>query len=470
MKTQDIVNQILKNEKISFSESKITREHRDLINKINKRRTTFNLWQDDNDFFYKTKFEENIIKGNKNKISQIISVDFQKDILIVDNISEIFKTRNRKSTNKYFPIYLLANKIPKIYQEFNPHVNKEFYSSNDFYSIRNSFKYTKYLEFRMEEINDNISNSNNVIRFIKKMVNTDDEYLYIINWLAYFFQNLKKLNFSLLLVGDKEVSEDLFYSEIIKPIFGRKFCISINDNIIKNYSLENIIKEKIFYHFSELSSSTVKLKKTKTLIKTILTKQELESKQLSEDQIEKIYIDGQTLFTFKDMTQSYINDIKSRCSIVKIKSLDSIINTLGYEDSISLSIDIENDLENFAIYLSSFKINEKLLNRVLKEKTIDLDSKIDEFIYYIKNYNNSSNYFNIIREKDSELFDELEYNFKENMIARSSLSAYFNYIYGDSFFSSNKIFLKILREKDSFFKENIDKSIQYKKKKRYTIP
>ena len=47
-------------------------------------------------------------------------------------------------------------------------------------------------------------------------------YSYMMNWIAYFFQTLNKTNTALVLLGDKDSSEEYFLKNIIKEIFGSK--------------------------------------------------------------------------------------------------------------------------------------------------------------------------------------------------------------------------------------------------------
>ena len=446
--------------KLSAYSNDILNEHLDIMNYVNKYRDSFNLWQDDNDFFYITKFEQKVQKGDKNKISKLLSTDLQKDILIVDDIREINKNKNKENTSGYFPIYLLSNKIPKVYENFNPLKMSRFYQTSNQSWVRNTFEYSSYLKL---ELPKRYVVSSVIMELLKNMTNNNEEYMYILNWLGYFYQTLQKSNAALVLIGDNEVSEDIFYTDIIKPIFGLKFCSTINDDIIKNVPITDIVKDKIFYHFITLSSSMIKLKKTKKLIREVLIK----------DKIENIPIYGQTLITLNSNNDSCLLNIKSRCSIIKIKSLDSIIEQFGYADTLTLYANIEGDLSNFSSILAAYPTDDLLANSRLSSSESqveieDIDSKIDDFINAIK-YKKEI-YFKKIEDKDIELYDELLYNFNDDMVARPVLNIYFNIIHEKTIFFKNDDLLKILKEKDDFFKQNINKSIQYKKKKRYSLP
>lgn len=91
------------------------------------------------------------------------------------------------------------------------------------------------------------------------MVNEDTEKAdYIINWLAYYFQNLKKTGTALVLLGDSDVSEKLFWNLIIKKIFGNRYCSAINDNEYKTVLLQDIAKHKLFFNIADIKNAGTK--------------------------------------------------------------------------------------------------------------------------------------------------------------------------------------------------------------------
>lgn len=99
-----------------------------------------------------------------------------------------------------------------------------------------------------------------------------------------------------------------------------------------------------------------------------------------------------------------------------------------------------------------------------------LYTKIKEFINAIKGHNNSVKYFdNIKDDKNPALYQELIYNFNEGMIAQPLLYKYFNLVYNFDTFEDNKLFLKILKDKDDMFMADPNENPRYNRKKRYKI-
>ena len=105
--------------------------------------------------------------------------------------------------------------------EFNPFVLKEFYSpcGNSFF-YRNLFKPTKYLMLNSKEHKEPKA----IFALIRHLVNYDDErFDYVVNWLAYFFQALKKSQVALVLRGDQGAGKGIFVDLVLSPLFGEDY-------------------------------------------------------------------------------------------------------------------------------------------------------------------------------------------------------------------------------------------------------
>ena len=59
-----------------------------------------------------------------------------------------------------------------------------------------------------------------ILALIKHLVNDDEEYYqYFVNWLAFFYQGLKKSQVSIVLRGNQGAGKGIFYNEVIKNIW-----------------------------------------------------------------------------------------------------------------------------------------------------------------------------------------------------------------------------------------------------------
>ena len=420
--------------------------------------SSIRLWQDDKEIYFVTKLY-NIENGNKHKISNDITKDIGEDVLIIDNVTQTQENKNIKGELGYAPRYILQYKIPKVLDIFTPKITTKYLMVLDNLIFKNKFEYTEKLKLRITENNTSKVDSNNkIIDFLQKMVSTQEKYKYIINWLAAFFQSLDKSKFALTLVGDDEISIDIFYNEIIKPIFGSKYCSTINTQNIKDQSIYKLIDEHIFYNIDNISYETYK--ENKQVFRNLLIKDNIEYQKTSKSPKESIYIHGNTLITIPTVEDSFIKEIKGRCSIVCMNSLETIKEDMNYEDPLSLYADINDDLMNFATYLASYKVDDELLNSPIKieikqESNIrTINEKIEEFIKAIKGADPKIEYFDPIK-KNEELYKGLSFSFDKNCFIGKDLLNYFTLIYGKNDYKNNTQFLADLKEKDEMFKQEI---------------
>ncbi len=150
-------------------------------------------------------------------------------------------------------------------------------------------------------------------------------------------------------------------------------------------------------------------------------------------------------------------------------------------DRILLKKSIFENLDNFANILATYPLDKsyhKIINT--EEKAIlptmkngilitaTLNEQIEQFINAIRS--NTLDLFEKIEKEDSDLYKEFQYNFQNKMIAQPLLSTYFNIIFDEIIFSENSIFLEILKEKATMFKQTPNDKSKYNGKKRYKIP
>jgi hypothetical protein len=430
------------------------------------------VWKDSKNLnlYYRIKPFEEKIKTDKIKLSNYLSKILQKHIDIYDSTNDVIYPQAD---------YLIISLLPIVKMDFfNPFSDFEFphIANNMFY--RNTFQYTNLLRNRLNilPLPEVVKPYSSVIEnFIRYLSHNDDQFKYIMNWLASFFQTLNKSNIALVLIGDVEAT-DILISKVIKPIFALKkeyFC-TIDDDTLKKLD-ESTIKDKIFYHIAEISTANAKDKKTSKLVREILKLNGFTPEYACEN--DEIYIFGQLLVTSsKANVYPFLKDSYSHCTVFKVNSLDAIIKNLNIEP---LTFDnmIQYDLNNFASILAKYPVDYVFAYKVLETedryslaKIIDentLDKNIQNFIDAIISKN--IGYFKPIKAINSALYNELIHNFKEGMIARQELLLYFEILHQGSSFFSNKDFLKILKKRDSFFDQSIDKHTTYNGKKRYRI-
>lgn len=305
--------------------------------------------------------------------------------------------------------------------------------------------------------------------FIHSLCQTEYQFSYIMNWSANYFQKLTSSKMALVLHGDERTTSTLI-NHIIKPIFAAKdeYWSFINDDILKK-TKDSILNNKNFYHIGEFSNNTENNKKVSELILEILQGKNNQS-----------HIDAEIVVTSsKESPYRFLKDSYSRCSIFKVKHLDTVLKEMNI-DRISLIHNIENDLDNFSNILAQYTIQKELMhiadtpekkdlpfmkNGILR--TEELNNQIDKFIYAIKE--KIFGFFELIKKEDQDLYQELIHNFEDNMIAQPLLSTYFNIVHKDIIFEDNSSLLEILKEKNEIFRQAPTDQSKYNGKKRYSI-
>lgn len=485
---------------------------------------------------------------NKYKIDDLI------EIKIIDTIEDLIRERKKDIPNNILRIYIFSSKLLIIQDEvFEPKINGEFLKFIGNYHLnRNIFNYTNFLEIRLKKIenikvefgksnyymlnNKNIlekietenhqvnsfefkyatfkylDSENNeillkdasILNFIFHLLNNNEEHFhYVINWLAYFFRTLNKTKTALVLLGDKEATEEIFFDKIILKIFGEKYCSIINDDKLKEEEDTNsIFKQKVFYNFRDITENNSNKNKIDKQLTNILIYDSFDTYKIKNhdkefkknDLVPKIYDSklqsyGQVLITSDD-SYHFIKRSYSKCTVFKVNdSLGNIIAKLGSPDIASFYEMIENDLTDFCNLLSVYPVHGYFANNTLEtdaryelDRTLinnddikddDLDKLIDEFISalkktdrnYFKRFDDANyfkiyknvNYFENNKYTHSQFVNELEDCLDNNMIVQKRLYLYFNVINGKEFFTDNLKLLNILKGKEELFKQCIDK-------------
>ncbi|PRM88643.1 type IV secretory system conjugative DNA transfer family protein [Aliarcobacter cryaerophilus] len=142
---------------------------------------------------------------------------------------------------------------------------------------------------------------------------------------------------------------------------------------------------------------------------------------------------------------------------IKIKNSDKYLSNKLNVDNETWEIVLQRQIDKYY--------------RPTKEPNKDelINKAIDEFIEAIKSKN--IDYFSSIKDIDSEIYDEIIYNFNDDAgyIYQPELYKYFNSIFKETIFMSNDKLLDSLKNKDELFKQNTSSNPTRKSKKRYKL-
>lgn len=468
------------------------------------------IWKDSNNkLYYRPKAFEEKQKVTKSDISDIIKNILGFYVNIYDNV---------ESVTVIDANYLIISLLPIVKKEiFNPFSANEFtFITNNMY-YKNTFEYTELLKKRflldyIDQLENSIKNLesrstyynnlyneidekkeelrtiNNSLRvkdysfifnFLKLIFQNKNEFYYFFNWLTNFFQDLRKSNIVTVLIGDSETT-DFLVDSIIKPIFIKKkryISVITNDFLKDEKDFNKLLENKVFYHINNLNDKT-DIKQVDKIIKEIIKPNYSTPNEAWDNDESFIY--GELLVTAsKDSPYLYLKNVLSCCTILRIKDMETVLNTLNIDYS-AFERNIFNDLDNFTnillrnsknnTYIEVLETDEKTYLKTMKKGVLvtpRVDQKIDSFIKDIlwKNFPNFKN----IKNYDEDIYEELIYNFNENKIAQPMLNKYFNMIYNEVLIPDNNEFIKILQNKAKMFNDTPSDDSKYNGKKRYEI-
>lgn len=296
------------------------------------------------------------------ELSNIMS----RPVKIIKDTKTIVNDRRSNPHKIYLPLYLIHSKIePILVFDIYENIKDKNYSFN-------IFTYTNYLTKRLEstletneyELEEFYNYSlfgvplNNKINYLKltnkyfnnsflKALTINDNSEYIEEWITYFFKTLRRIRNNLVLIGNKDVSEEIFYNAIIKQIFGFDYCITITDEILENQSIDFIVQNKLFVHINHIPESLENQKKLKNLLESLIV---YERRTNLDNTFNTPYL-CQTIFTL-DQPHPFLEDFLSHSKVFFVDSIDNVNQKLNQPDRISLLNNVAKNLEEFSKQLS----------------------------------------------------------------------------------------------------------------------
>ncbi len=417
-------------------------------------------------------FKEKIIHYNSYSPHNLLN--YAMEIVLVSKLKGINNQKlsvNEKS-NDIIKILLFENEIKTVDDDaFNVETDNEIFKEpNDFFYTQNRFIPNKYLAKRYQQNRTVISHNAEqtfIEKFIYYLAKEDQELSdYIVNWLAYYFQNLQKSGIALVLLGDQYITQGIFWNLIVKEIFDKRYGITINDKECESSLIPEIAKDKLFFHIGNIDDADSEFD-DKTL--AFIVKELLIRETVTDNDNEEIPIYGQMLITAKNPAP-YTKKILSKCTVVEVNDFNTIIKKLGLQDEGEFEPMIAKDLDTFTNRLLNYSVDENTAKSRLDTEARELlkdnhstnidgdevDKNIELFIQAIKDKN--LEYFERVKElENGEIYAHLKSAFDKDdgYWIRQDLYKYYNAIHKEQF-KNNKIFMDRLKEKDDMFKQEVD--------------
>ncbi len=288
-----------------------TKKFNFILNQLNNT-SEFKIWRYKDKFYYKPNYNDEPIVGTKDEIVLEIGSKYSCNIKFIDDLNKI-RTKDVRKIG-IDTIYISINSIPIVDKEiFNPLFSVEIY--NEFGIVyRNLFQYTPYLQKRFSQT---FNQKRSLIAELLKKATDVEESAFILKWLGEYFTTLQGSQDILVLIGNKELSEEILYRKIVNPVFGYKYCVTITEDVLKNQSIEEILKHKLFFNITYIPDNEKDLKKLKEIIYAIL----LKSYQKLNNEFIEVF--GQIIITL-DKPHPFIKEIINSCKIFFLKSMEDI--------------------------------------------------------------------------------------------------------------------------------------------------
>ena len=404
-------------------------------------------------------------KGLENIIKNITGIDIY--------LSDFYKKKSDNKDDLDENLKISPEDLKLVTDEiFNPFCNEEFIlQENGTYKL-NKFKPSYYIQVSNEvQSQFNIENSA-IGKLILHLVNYDRQRLYwVINWLAYFFQRLKKSQVALVLLGEQGAGKGVLFNEIIKPLFGEDFVKTINDKSLNTNYKGSLVENTLFFNLDEISAKNSSSASIKNFLKALVTNASISVEKKFKNLEKETPVYGQILITSNELYALEIEPSDRRFTVFSTSGNLSHCNFLDYGDYESLLNAIKNELELFAIYLKNYPIDEKNANTALnttekdelirqyqmkqykemlklqpkQPKLTKLQQNIIEFAEAIR-FRNWNLFNTIIDENKLQLKQEIFSDLQHNVFRVDNLLPAFKALYGNRSFSTNSELLRELQK------------------------
>ncbi|MCT7584592.1 DUF5906 domain-containing protein [Aliarcobacter butzleri] len=395
---------------------------------------------------------ETIFKNLTEEDFDLTAFQIQRKLSIKTNLKEILIIKPED-------LKLVTGKV------FDPLSTNEFILQDNYTYKINLFKPSFYMQYGYEyqdEIRYELENSA-IGKLILHLVNYDRQRLYwVINWLAYFFQGLKKSQVALVLLGEQGAGKGIFFNEVIKPLFGEDFVKTINDKSLNTNYKGSLVENTLFFNLDEISAKNSSSSSIKNFLKALVTNTTITAEKKFKNLEKDTPIYGQILITSNELYALEIEPSDRRFTVFSTSGNLANYDFLGYGNYESLSAAIKSELKSFSIYLKNYHVDEKNANTALN--TTEKDNLIQQYqrathkpIKMTKLQKNlrefeeairlkKFNFFNnIVDENKFQLKNEIFGDLQHNIFRVDNLLPAFKTLYGNRNFSTVSELLKELQ-------------------------
>jgi len=336
---------------------------------------------------------------------------------------------------------------------FKPYTLEEYlYQDGAYY--RNIFKPSKYLMLTGKPYRQPTA----ILDLIFNLVDYNNErYHYLLNWLSFFFQYLKKSQVAIALIGDQGTGKGILFS-IISKLFGEEYCITINDESLNSKYKAKLVEGKLFFNLDEIKFNTSK--KNDSFIKALITNPSVSVEEKNVTMEKEIELYGQCLFSSNNLKAIYLDESDRRYTIFNTGNSLPKIDSLGFGRFENIEIAIDDEMEDFAKYLKNFNVDIALANTALDtpEKQMIINASKDNLKdFHAAIVDKKIIYFDELSETNIPLYTNLYSNFNKNRIDRADITKAYNALFSGRDISTKELLSKLreIQPYDTFTKDNM---------------
>lgn len=317
---------------------------------------------------------------------------------------------------------IFPNELLCVSDKFTPFANSEFFEIEGM-TYRTPWRPTPFMSANAS------GEFPAITMLLQRLTNHKAEYYrWVINWVAGFFQSRRRSQCALVLKGDQGSGKGIFFEHIIKPLFGADYCITIDDDRLHS-TFKNWIDGSLFYNLNEISHDMRTRKAVKNFIKQLVTDPLVQAEQKYKDS-GSIEVFGAVLITSNELAPLEIETSDRRYTVIQT---DRGLKKDGI-DTDRLILGIKRELEVFASFLLSYKVDWIMFNTALDtpEKRAVVNATTDKVVLLgsaIKARDIS--FFEPMEEVNTHLYGLVCANFEKGFVDQSHIKTIYENVFGE---------------------------------------
>jgi len=395
------------------------------------------VWMNPNgDLYFRRTYEEVPNKLPTEKAKTVLSNYLKKSVLIFKGVG----TGENSTPPDIYPTDILM-----IEELFTPFASSEFYTHNNMW-YRTSFNPSSYIKLKASHYKEPTT----TLKLLNHLCgNNIDNLRWTINWLAGFFQTLKKSDVALVLRGVEGTGKGILMEQIIAPLFGEKFTITVDDDRL-NSNFKDWIGEKLFFNLNEIAHDPKGRRAVINFIKVLITDRLIQMEAKNKD-AKTTEVFGNILITSNEVAPLEISVTDRRFTVFQT---GGNIRKLGWNTNETI-LAIKKELTDFAKMLKSYNVDWELYNTALDTpaKRSIVSNTNDRFSLFLTAIKDKDiDYFETLIDTGEEIYlDHVKKIFLSNEISIKQLTQLFNKTHNedDEKEITTRIIMKRMRGLDS---------------------